>query len=461
MDESPGNLPATLVLDIGKTNVKVLVMSKHGSVLDVLKTDSASRAGPPYLHFDVSQIWKWLLHAIAALARSHRIDAIVTTTHGCAAALVDDTDLVLPVMDYEAQVPADLNRDFEPLIPSFEQTQTPDLPQGLNLARQLFWQQRAFPEAFERARNILMYPQYWGWRLTGVAVSELTSLGCHTHLWHPGRRDFTGLPDTQGWRDLFPPVRAAFEPLGWVSPDVAREANLPEDCIVYTGIHDANANFALYLCGHRNPFSLVSAGTWVVVMSPRMSLGFLDPMRDTMAIVDVEGNPLPTARYMGGRDFELLTEGKGADTPFTESDLVRVLEQRSLVLPSLTPGGPFMGRRCETIGPEPRRPAEAAARATLYVALMTWVSCRLMQTDGDLIIDGGFANNTWYCRLVAALAGHECCLVNLDSQGTAIGAGMMASWDFPESEWPLHLRQIEPFEHSGLHRYVEIWEASL
>lgn len=453
--------PTTLVFDIGKTNLKVLVMSQRGVVRDVRKTDNASQPGPPYLHLNVAGAWEWLLQAITDLTRSHTIGAIVTTTHGCAAALVDDHDLVLPVMDYEENVPDDVDRDFMPLVPSFEETQTPDLPQGLNLARQLFWQQRAFPDAFGRAKNILMYPQYWGWRLTGVAASELTSLGCHTHLWQPGRSDFTFLPEALGWRELFPPTRPAFEPLGTVSSDVARETGLPEDCTVYTGIHDSNANFALYLRGRRQPFSLVSAGTWVVVMSPRMDLQRLDPERDTMAIVDVLGNPLPTARYMGGRDFELLTEGKGGDAPFAEADLLSVLKERSGILPSLTLGGPFMGRQSETIGPEPRTPAQAAARATIYVALMTRVSCRLMQTDGDLIIDGGFTNNTWYCRLLASLTGHKRCLINLDSQGTAIGAGMLASWDLPESQWPLQLQEIEAFEHPELDRYVQTWAEAI
>ena len=112
-------------------------MSQRGVVRDLRKTDNASQTGPPYAHLNVAGAWERLLRAIADLARSHTIGSIVTTTHGCAAALVDEHDLVLPVMDYEANVPDDVNRDFMPLVPSFEGTQTPDLPQGLNLARQL------------------------------------------------------------------------------------------------------------------------------------------------------------------------------------------------------------------------------------------------------------------------------------------------------------------------------------
>ena len=114
-----------------------------------------------------------------------------------------------------------------------------------------------------------------------------------------------------------------------------------------------------------------------------------------------------------------------------------------------------------TLGPEPETPAQIAARATLYVALMTTVSCRLLETDGDLIIDGGFANNTWFCRLMASLAGHERCLINLNSQGTALGAGMLAAWDAADAEWPLELRPVEPFDGPELRGYAQEWAAAV
>ena len=454
---------ATLVLDVGKTNVKVLAMTKGGAVREVVRMDSPSKPAPPYPHLDTELIWHWLIRTLADLARSHPFDAIVTTTHGCTAALVDETELVLPILDYEAEVPEEVNEAFAPLIPPFEQTQTPDLPQGLNYARQLYWLQSEFADEFARVRQVLMYPQYWGWRLTGVAASEVTSVGCHTHLWHPGRRDYTGLVDEQGWRELFPPMRAAFEPLGPLSSEVAAAAGVTTECTVYTGVHDSNANYALYLRGRSEPFSLVSTGTWMVIMSPRLSLARLDRARDTMALVDVEGNAVPTARYMGGRDFELLTDHAGATTAFTETDLRQIIDARSMVLPSLTPGGPFMDRSPEsaTLGPEPSTAAGIAARATLYVALMTTVSCHLLETDGDLIIDGGFTNNTWFCRLMASLAGHERCLINLNSQGTALGAGMLTAWDAVDAEWPLDLRPVEPFDSPELRRYAQDWEAAV
>jgi hypothetical protein len=84
----------------------------------------------------------------------------------------------------------------------------PLLPAGLNLGRQLYWQQANFPAEFARARHILMYPRYWAWRLSGKLASEVTSLGCHTDLWAPEENAWSSLVERQGWTALFPPLQS-------------------------------------------------------------------------------------------------------------------------------------------------------------------------------------------------------------------------------------------------------------
>ena len=64
-----------------------------------------------------------------------------------------DGDLALPVLDYEHDGPEQLAADYDAARPPFAETGTPRLPIGLNLGAQLFWQARAFPEAFARVGN--------------------------------------------------------------------------------------------------------------------------------------------------------------------------------------------------------------------------------------------------------------------------------------------------------------------
>ncbi len=452
----------TLVLDVGKTNVVLLVMDKAGTILDTARLRNESLDGPPYPHVDTEKIWQFLLEAAADFAANRVIDAIVPTTHGCTAALVNADELVLPIVDYETEVPDETAEAFRDVAPTFAETQSPNLPAGLNLGRHLFWLQRDFPEDFTRANWLLTYPQYWAWRLCGVTASEMTSVGCHAHLWDPRKRRFSSLVERQGWVRLFPPLQPAYAALGSLRPEIAASTGLPVDCLVYNGIHDSNSAYSLYLRACSTPFSLVSTGTWVVMISPRLPLNRLNEERDTMAIVDLMGEPLPIARYMGGREFEILTSEAGDDREvFTEADLRKVIVQKSMLLPSYAPGGPYMGRQGSTLGPEPQTSGEMLARVTLYCALMTATSTRMLEMDGDLMIDGGFVNNELYCRLLTTLAGCDHCFVNHETEGTAVGAGMLPAWEADDVESPLQLGRIERFDDPALHGYFEQWQRAV
>jgi len=194
------------------------------------------------------------------------------------------------------------------------------------------------------------------------------------------------------------------------------------------------------------------------MFSPRLPLNRLNEQHDTLAFSNLLGNPLPAARFMGGREFELLTSDIGPRRDFTEDDLHAVITKQSLLLPAFAPGGPFPARLGASRGPKLEKPREILARATLYLAMMTMTSTALIKTDGDLIIDGGFAHNQWYCRLLATLCGHKRCFVNHQSEGTAKGAGMLAVWNKKHIQWPLGLALIKPLDDPNLTRYVEHWQ---
>ena len=261
MQTPAGSKSCTLVLDVGKPNVVLLLMDKAGTILETARLRNQSLDGPPYLHVNTEKIWQFVLEAAADFAATLTIDAIVPTTHGCTAALVDDEGLVLPILDYEAELPDATAEAFQEIVPAFSETLSPNLPAGLNLGRHLFWLQRDFREAFSRADWILTYPQYWAWRLCGVPASEVTSIGCHAHLWEPRKRCFSSLVERQRWTRLFPALQPAYAALGTVRPAIAADTGLPSDCTGYNGIHDTNSADSLYLKGRQTPFILAVSYT--------------------------------------------------------------------------------------------------------------------------------------------------------------------------------------------------------
>ena len=110
----------------------------------------------------------------------------------------------------------------------FARTASPKLPAGLNLGRQLFWQQQQFPQEFNRA-TILPYPQYWAARLCGVRAWEPTSLGCHTDLWEPQRGDFSSFAKTMRWDARFGRCVSAWTSLGPPVPEIAERTGLSNE----------------------------------------------------------------------------------------------------------------------------------------------------------------------------------------------------------------------------------------
>src|SRR5262249_49953149 len=146
---------------------------------------------------------------------------------------------------------------------------SPFLPLGLNLGRQLYYVQQTHPELFTSCSSILLYPQYWAWRLSGVMASEITSLGCHTDLWRPREADFSALAKSQGWSKLFPPIRGAGDALGPISATLSKLTGLDPTCRVLCGIHDSNASYLCYRLSRpdNERFGVISSGTWTVVMA--------------------------------------------------------------------------------------------------------------------------------------------------------------------------------------------------
>ncbi|WP_313171142.1 FGGY family carbohydrate kinase, partial [Massilia oculi] len=273
---------ALIVLDIGKTNVKLALVDAAGRLLAERRRPNAILHDGPYPHHDTHGIWDWMLATCRAFAGQARVTAIVPVTHGATAALVDDDGLVLPVLDYETAL-ADL--DYAALRPAYAQTYSPLLPAGLNLGRQLAWLQQRHPDAFARARHILMYPQYWAWRLCGVAAGEATSLGCHTDMWDPVRQDYSSLVTRMGWEAQLPPLAPASASLGVLRPEVAQATGLAPDCEVLCGIHDSNASLLRHLGrdGATSPRTVLSTGTWLIAAAFGASLDGLREDADMLA----------------------------------------------------------------------------------------------------------------------------------------------------------------------------------
>ena len=452
----------TLVIDIGKTHVKLHVLDGAFASVFSKQMKNVVELKGGYPSINVTAIWQWLVDGIKEVTKSYTISAISITTHGATAALInsnaDNSDgLVLPILDYEYQDITVATAEYVDIRPKFSETYSPDLPGGLNIGRQLYWLKKEFPEQFSSATDILMYPQYWVWRFTGQRHAEITSLGCHTDLWSLKADDYSSLVDTLDCRNLLPPIMPAWFDCGDILPELREELGLNDDCRVFNGIHDSNASFLRYrMTQGEAPFTVISTGTWTILMATQVPLENLDANKDMLANIDVTGRAIACARFMGGREFEAVCEQAGSwlGEQFDENDLQQIIEKQVFALPDFSYGsGPFGGRYCEFIGGINQ--VSGIALATLYCALMIDYQLDMLGAKGKIFIEGAFLKNPVLCAVLNQLREMQEVLLSKDATGTVQGAGYLTTWG--DVECSIDVGQANKTSLTALSNYKEQW----
>lgn len=421
----------TVVLDVGKTLAKATLWDEEGTCVVNRSRPNKQPIIGGGLTLDVGGIEGWLEGTLKDFAKLGPVAAIIPVAHGAGAAIIRNNRLQCAPIDYEwrgssvDRVTYNMQRD------PFCATGSPALPAGLNLGMQLHWLESLRSSDF-RSGAILPWAQYWGWLLSGVSASELTSLGCHTDLWRPFDRRPSDLAVRRGWAERLAPVRPANSILGTLTPEWVNRTGLSARVEIYCGLHDSNAAL-LAARSHAElqgrDATVLSTGTWFVAMRTpikgQADIPELPETRDCLVNVDATGAPVPSSRFMGGRELELITGNevsmidarraqKAQDTQAVES-----VERGEMLLPSPIRGvGPFPYA--------PKRSTQASAAQTtvahLYAALVADVSLDLIGSRDTLLIDGRFSQAPVFVQALARLRPETAVLVSNDENGVAKGA---------------------------------------
>ncbi len=438
---------STLVLDIGKSNAKLTLIAADGAVLRGVSVanESVQDATYGFRALGVARLHDWLLRAVPELLAGDVPASISVTTHGAAFCAIADDGLVLPPIDYEWDGYDGETAAFDASLANFAHHGTPRLGQGLNGGRQIDFVHRRWPALARRIRYWLPYAQYWSWWLGGAACTEVSSLGCHTGLWAPAEARYSDWAVARGVAERFAPLRPAWDVVGTLRPELARAWSLPGGVEILAGVHDSNACLARHIRTHPDA-TVVSTGTWCVVMAPGADARRLVPERDELVNVAVDGRGVPTARFMGGREFAALCDGADPDLA-TLPSLAEVVREGWMALPSFArAGGPFAGRAGRILHrgavveagvsavPARLRPA----LATLYCACLgamlvdDLAGPDAATTSAPVILEGPLSLNPANAPVMAALLPSRPVLRSTDAlEGTARGAWMLARWQAP------------------------------
>jgi L-fuculokinase len=451
---------ALVAIDIGMTNKKIALFDEKLRLLD---SDSAS-FGPRIVEgiecHDLEAIEEWLFGRIAHYARSNEIGAISVSTHGATVVFTDDEgEACAPCVYYTHDPGPGFDERFYALVGDRQalqrETGTADLGALINPAKTILFTKERFPQSFSKTRCILNYPQYWAYRLTGVAVAEATATGAHTYLWNWIAAGYSEVAGRLDILDRLPGgPRTSWEAIGAVSAPVAERLGLGSGVLVTAGIHDSNSSLLPHLVkGAFADFVLNSTGSWLVAMHPMETYGFSDDEIGKTVFYNRSafGKPVKTALFPGGLEYEawnrLIEDQAGRPVRPVVSDYEEVVTHKAgYVLPGIvgglgqfpeSRGGILEGHQFHSFAEiQARRaspsmlcrPELAKAALNLSLAIQTVTSLRRIGLGPATAIctEGGFRKNDDYLSLVAQALPDNVFMTTDLAEASLIGSAICA-----------------------------------
>ncbi|MBL8992381.1 MAG: carbohydrate kinase, partial [Spirochaetia bacterium] len=448
------------VLDIGKTNKKILLFDKALKVQAQVTKNFDPLAYEGIRIEDTQGLVSWLAAEFKKLSVQYDIKCVSVTTHGATIACLDEKgELVYPVIDYTIDPGEAFHKEFYEFCGSADrlqrETATPNLGSLINPAKTLFYLKRKAPQAFSRIRHILNYPQYFGHLMTGKPGMEPTYVGCHTYLWDLNKKAWSDVAKKLGVTSFLPTeMKNSWSVLGTVSPSWAGKSGLAENALVTMGIHDSNASLLPYLVQNHGDFVLNSTGTWCVAMHPGKSLSFADDEIGKIVFYNLDAfdRPVKTAIFMGGLEYDSYAKvlaglHPGKTSTVYNADLYQkiVREKKYFIIPGVVQGtGQFPTSSPNAIGDDITVSLEelqsgknfpaffkdydvAIATLNLSVAIQTKVALDRagVRAGTSIYTEGGFRKNEGYNRLLSAFYPESKVALTSMAEATAFGAALL------------------------------------
>ncbi len=458
---------AYLVLDIGKTNKKILVYDMALSLLHSKSVEIGIIKSDDLELEDIGSLLQWLGNEISIISKVYQFKTMAISCHGAAFALLDKKGaLCFPIISYTSKMEDSFFADFSAEYGSPEklllETGTPDLG-FINIGKGLHYLKTFRPEEYSLARTFLFYTQYLGYLLTNQKSLEYTYLGNHSYLWDFQKNTYSNFSQQVGIRHCLPEkIQKPWEVLGKLNQTWKKAFGIEYDLPVTVGIHDSNAALLPYLLKGMKNSVLLSTGSWCVGMIPALpfELSREDIEASTFYNIDSWGRPLRTSIFTGGLEYAAYDMMFGKKDTSSLEMLKRLLTENDLfILPGLIKGTcvfhgsvPAIIYKGEIVLLE-KMPGFISNRQELKPLLYTAISVSLgiqaielfkrlqVKSGGKIYIEGGFLKNEIWCETIMALRNDLSYFVTNLQEASAFGAGLTAL---------IAERQIEPKDAADL-----------
>lgn len=430
----------SLVFDIGKTNKKYFIFDENFNIIKRQETIFPEIFDEDEFPCDdIEQLSEWLLDTFNKITEEYNISFVNFSTYGASYIHLDsDKNPITPLYNYLKPLPVKTEMKFLEKFKDQDdfsvKTSSPYLGM-LNSALQLFWLKHIKPTTYDNIDISLHLPQYCSFLLSGKKVSEYTSIGCHTGLW-----DFN-INEYHQW--------VKNEKLDVKQAQIVDSNHYfnKEGIKIGIGIHDSSAALIPYLIGVKERFVLISTGTWSICLNPFSTdpLTKNDLKNDCLNFIQPNGNPVKASRLFLGNELQVQLDILNIEFKKDSKHYQKVEFDKELYLGLVEKNNKafyFKDWESKDFRSTKLNQFDTFVEAyhQLLIELVNHQISALKLAIGSteeietIFIDGGFANNDLFCKLLAIkLPQYRFKRTELAS-GSALGAAVILNKTLFNSE---------------------------
>ncbi|SEW44087.1 Sugar (pentulose or hexulose) kinase [Chitinophaga sp. YR573] len=428
------------ILDIGKTNKKLFLIDEHYRIVWERgesfpeTTDEDGDACE-----DVALLTRWVKESLHELTQlpGFTVKALNFSTYGASLVYLDyQGQVAAPLYNYLKPYPEKVQQQFLDSYGSLSwETASPALG-SLNSGLQLYRLKQS--SLYGKIQYALHLPQYISYLVTGRALADITSVGCHTMLWDFTTKDYHQWVKKEGLTDKLPPFFSCSETM------------TIGDYQVGVGLHDSSSALIPYLTSFSAPFVLISTGTWCITLNPfnKQPLTAAELEQDCLCYLTYEGNPVKAARIFAGNEHEQQVR-RLAEYYQTPVNYYQQVAFDPAIFALLHPAD--ISRFAD------RSLNDFASYEIAYHRLMMDImeqqkhSTELVTTGTPvkrIFVDGGFGRNPVYMHLLAAAFPQMEVYAASVAQATAIGAALAIHQRWNPQPLPGDLVEMRLYTHN-------------
>lgn len=453
-----GAVKVIAIFDVGKTNKKLLLLDEqYQLVYEESKQLEEIADEDGFACEDIQALTEWVKESIDRLLNDKQFDirAVNFSAYGASFVYLDsDGKVMLPLYNYLKPYPATLQKKFytdyggEHIVA--RQTASPVLG-NLNSGMQLYRLKHEKPGIFSSIKSALHLPQYLSYILSSGIHSDITSVGCHTNLWDFQYSKYHDWIYKEDIADKLPAI-APFHTI----------ADYYNGIPVGIGLHDSSAALIPYLASFREPFILLSTGTWCISLNPfnQAQLTNNELNQDCLCYLSYEGKPVKASRLFAGYEHEQETKriARHFDKP---NDYYKSVRLDLEIIRKLKPGEkkPKINMRA-MVGVSTfadRNLADFSNYEEAYHQLIADIIAQQIKSTNlvlkgtgvrKIFVDGGFSKNEIYMHLLTE--GFPAIEVYAASvpQASSIGAALAMHRHWNKRELPAGIIELKAYSNN-------------